>query len=67
MFCPLFKECVQKTYSLTESFTDPLVQICSKHCQSQTGRARDKTFERMFIPHYVSCVMCHVSCVTCHV
>ena len=21
----------------------------------------------MFIPHYVSCVMCHVSCVTCHV
>ena len=23
-------------------------------------------FERMFIPHYVSCVMTHVSCVTCH-
>ena len=21
----------------------------------------------MYIPHYVSCVMCHVSCVTCHV
>ena len=23
-------------------------------------------FERMFIPHYVSCVTCHLSCVTCH-
>ena len=23
-------------------------------------------FERMFIPHYVSCVMCHMSHVTCH-
>ena len=24
-------------------------------------------FERMFIPHNVSCVTCHVSCVMCHV
>ena len=23
-------------------------------------------FERIFIPHYVSCVMLHMSCVTCH-
>ena len=25
-----------------------------------------QNFERMFIPHYVSCVMCHMSHVMCH-
>ena len=44
----------------------PLVQISAKHCQSQTGKARELKFERMFIPNYVSCVMCKVTRVTCH-
>ena len=43
------------------------MEIYSKHCQSQTGRARELKFERMFIPHYVSGVRCHVSRVMCHV
>ena len=45
---------------------------CSKHCQSQTGRARELTFWENVHPTlcvmcHVSCVMCHVSCVMCHV
>ena len=43
------------------------VEIYSKHCQSQTRRARESwNFESMFILLYVSCVMSHVSHVTCH-
>ena len=52
-------------HSLTDSFTDPLVQISSKYCQSQTGRARELNFWEN--AHPTLCVMCHVSCVTCHV
>ena len=39
--------------------------ISSKHCQSQTGRARELNFSENV--HPTLCVMCHVSCVTCHV
>ena len=53
--------------SLINSLLDPLVQISSKHCQSQTGRARElKFFKRMFIPHLASHVSCQLSRVTCH-
>ena len=45
-------------------FIHPLVQISSKHCQSQTGRARELTFWENVHPKL--CVMCHVSHVTCH-
>ena len=40
------------------------MEIYSKHCQSQTGRARElKLWENI---HPTLCVMCHVSCVMCH-
>ena len=47
--------------------SNPSVQISSKHCQSQTGKARQLKFFENVHPRYVSCVLCHVSCVTCHV
>ena len=48
--------------------TEPVVKIYSKHSQCQTGKGLGSwNFERMFIPHYVLCVMCHMSCVMCHV
>ena len=50
--------------SLTDSLTDPLVQISSKHCQSQTRRARELKFVENV--HPTLCVMCHVSPVTSH-
>ena len=50
--------------SLIHSFTDALVQISSKHCQSQTGRARELKFWEN--GHPTQCVLCHVSRVTCH-
>ena len=37
-----------------------------KNYKSQTVRARDLTFERMFTPHNMSHVTSHVSSVTCH-
>ena len=45
--------------------TDPLVQISSEHCQSQTGRAWELKFWENF--HPTLCVMCHMSRVMCHV
>ena len=51
--------------SLNNWFIHPLVQISSKHCQSQTGRARELKFWENV--HPTLCVMCHVSCVMCHV
>ena len=40
-----------------------------KYIQSTVNPKQEEleswNFERMFIPHYVSCVMCHVSPVTC--
>ena len=45
-----------------DSIIHPLVQIFSKHCQSQTGRARElKCLENV---HLTLCVMCHMSHVT---
>ena len=44
--------------------SDPLVQISSKHCQSQTGRARELKFWENL--HPTQCVLCHVSHVMCH-
>ena len=56
---------LQSPPSFIYSLTDPLVQISSKHCQSQTGRARElKLWENV---HLALCVMHHVSRVTCHV
>ena len=51
--------------------TYPLVQISSKHCQSQTGRDRELKFWENFHPTLgvrcqVSGVTCHLSSVTCH-
>ena len=46
---------------LTHWVRDTLVQISSKHCQSQTGKARELTFWENVHPK--QCVMCHVSCV----
>ena len=40
------------------------MEIYSKHCQSQTGRARELKFWENVRP--TLCVMCHVSPVTCH-
>ena len=45
--------------------SDPIVQISSKHCHSQTGRDRELKFWENIDP--TLCVMCHVSCVMCHV
>ena len=52
--------------------TDPLLQIYSKHFQSQAGRARELKFWEHI--HSTLCVTCHLSCVTgilshvtCHV
>ena len=39
--------------------SDPLVQLPSKHCQSQTGTARELKFQETV--HPTLCVMCHVS------
>ena len=41
------------------------VKIYSKHCQSQTGRARELKFWENV--HPTLCVMCYVSCVRCQV
>ena len=41
------------------------MEIYSKHCQSQTGRARELKFLENV--HPTLCVMCHVSCAMCHV
>ena len=49
---------------MIDSFTNPLIQISSKHCRSQAGRARQLKFWDNFYP--ALCVMCHVSRVTCH-
>ena len=46
-------------------FSDPLVQISSKHCQSKTWRARELKFGENV--HPTLCVMCRVSRVMCHV
>ena len=43
----------------SNSLTDPLVQISSKHCQSQTKRIRELKFRKNV--HPTICVMCHVS------
>ena len=53
-------------HSLNKRFSDPLVKISSKHRLSQTIRARELKFEKMFTPHNGSHVTCHMSCVTCH-
>ena len=50
---------------LCHKLTHPLVQISSKHCQSQTGRARELKFSENV--HPTLCVTCHTSHVTCHV
>ena len=42
----------------------PKLQISSKHCQTQSGRARELKFWENV--HPTLCVMCHVSCVTCY-
>ena len=44
---------------------DPLVQISSKHCQSQIGRAGELKFLKNV--HPPPCVTCHVSYGMCHV
>ena len=50
-------------YLLINSLSDRLVQISSKHCQSQTGRARElKLWDSV---HPTLCVTCHRSPVTC--
>ena len=54
---------LQSPRSLIDSLSDPLVQISSKHCQSQTGRAWELKFWENVHP---TCVMCQVSHVTCH-
>ena len=48
------------------------LEISSRHCQSQTGRARDLKFlENVHPPPCITCHMshaiCHMSQVTCHV
>ena len=44
---------------LIDSIFHPLVQISSKHCQSQTGRARELKF--LENGHPTLCVTCHMS------
>ena len=39
----------------------------SRYQKSQTIKARELKFERIFIPHNMSHAMCHMSHVTCHV
>ena len=39
------------------------MEIYSKHCQSQTGRARELTFCENV--HPTLCVMCHMLCGEC--
>ena len=60
--------CCSIITSVIEWLSDPLVQISSKHCQSQTKPEELESwyFERMFIPHYVSHVKCHLSPVICN-
>ena len=55
--------------SLTDWLSDPLVQISSNHCQSQTGKERTEIL-RECSSHTmcnVSYVTCHLPCVPCHV
>ena len=53
--------------SSIDKVSDPLFQIYSKHCQSQTGRAEILSAHRTLrVICHVSRVTCHVSHVTCH-
>ena len=57
--------------SFIHSLTDPLVQISSIHCQSQTERARylkfwENVYPILGVMYHVSHVTCQESPVTCH-
>ena len=43
-----------------------LVEIWFASVFAASSAASCSPFERIFVPHYVSCVIYHVSCVTCH-
>ena len=53
---------------LTQSVSQSMI-LYSKYLHNtlnpKTEELGDWNFERLFIPHYVSCVTCHVSTVTC--
>ena len=63
---------LQTAWSFNQVTNRWFVEINSKHCQSQTRRARELKFWENVHPtlcgmHHVSHVTCHESCVTSHV
>ena len=79
---PNFLDCLKKKkigqknlFSPKKNFgpkTDRLIHssFClesSGHCISQTGRAREVKFKRIFTSNHMSQVTCHMSQVICHV